>query len=87
MLKLHPCKVTQFSTAKAGKHGTAKASIVGILLDNLGVDIFTGKKYEDYKPTKANICVPIIKKVDMPLLDLNEDLEVTLLLPSGGLKQ
>jgi translation initiation factor 5A len=36
-----PCKVVGYTTAKTGKHGHAKASITGI-------DIFTGKKYEDY---------------------------------------
>jgi len=40
MLKGFPCKVVDYSTSKAGKHGHAKATIVG-------VDIFTGnyKKY------------------------------------------
>ena len=38
MLKGHPCKVTEYSTAKPGKHGAAKATIVG-------TDIFTGKKH------------------------------------------
>ena len=30
MLKGHPCKVMEYSTAKPGKHGSAKATIVGI---------------------------------------------------------
>lgn len=55
MLKGFPCKVIDFSTAKPGKHGSAKASIVG-------TDIFTGKKYEDSMPTSANVMVPIISK-------------------------
>ena len=38
MLKGYPCKVTDYSTAKPGKHGSAKATIVG-------TDIFTGKKH------------------------------------------
>lgn len=29
MLKGHPCKVIEYSTAKPGKHGSAKATIVG----------------------------------------------------------
>ena len=29
MLKGNPCKVTEYSTAKPGKHGSAKATIVG----------------------------------------------------------
>ena len=34
MIKGHPCKVVDVSHAKPGKHGAAKANIVGI-------DIFT----------------------------------------------
>ena len=34
IMKEHPCKVVSFSTAKTGKHGSAKAMITGI-------DIFT----------------------------------------------
>ena len=49
-----PCKVVGYTTAKTGKHGHAKASITGI-------DIFTGKKYEDSVPTSHNVEVPNIK--------------------------
>lgn len=56
MLKGFPCKVSEYSTAKPGKHGSAKATVVGI-------DIFTNKKYEDTAPTSANARVPIIKKI------------------------
>lgn len=55
MLKGFPCKVTDYSTAKPGKHGSAKATIVGN-------DIFTGKKYEDTAPTGATLQVPIVTK-------------------------
>ena len=56
MIKDHPCKVTEYSTAKPGKHGSAKATIVG-------VDIFTAKKYEDSCPTSATVRVPVVSKV------------------------
>lgn len=55
MLKGYPCKVIDYSTAKPGKHGSAKASIVGI-------DIFTGKKYEDSMPTSASAYIPNVTK-------------------------
>jgi translation initiation factor 5A len=55
MLKGFPCKVTEYSTAKPGKHGSAKATIVGI-------DIFTNKKYEDSCPTASTVRVPIVTK-------------------------
>ena len=46
MLKSHPCKIIEFSTAKTGKHGSSKALIVGI-------DIFTGKKVEESVGTSS----------------------------------
>lgn len=45
-----PCKIVEYSISKTGKHGHAKASIVGI-------DIFDGRKYEDSNPTShASMC-------------------------------
>ena len=66
MLKGFPCKVIEFTTAKPGKHGSAKASIVGI-------DIFTNKKYEDSYQTSATVQVPVIRKVEYEVADVNED--------------
>ena len=57
MLKGFPCKVTDYSTAKPGKHGSAKATIVGN-------DIFTGKKYEDSAPTSHTMQVPEVTKTE-----------------------
>jgi len=44
LLKGNPCKIIDISISKTGKHGHAKAHLVGI-------DIFTKKKYEDLSPT------------------------------------
>jgi len=57
MLGGYPCKIVDYSTSKTGKHGHAKAKIVGI-------DIFTGKKYEDIAPTGHSIPVPVIKRTE-----------------------
>lgn len=65
MLKGKPCKVIDYSTAKPGKHGSAKATIVG-------TDIFTGKKYEDGGPTGANIMVPNVKKLEYEILAIKD---------------
>lgn len=79
MLKGHPCKVTDYSTAKPGKHGSAKASIVGN-------DIFTGKKYEDSMPTAATVYLPNVTKVEYEVADIDDDDFVSLIKPDGDLK-
>ena len=80
MLKGHPCKVIEYSTAKPGKHGSAKAAIVG-------TDIFTGKKHEDSFPTSQTVYVPIVNKVEYEVADVSADGYVSLLLPDFSLKE
>ncbi|CDO65325.1 eukaryotic translation initiation factor 5A [Plasmodium reichenowi] len=79
MLKEHPCKVVDYSTSKTGKHGHAKAHIVGI-------DIFTGRKYEDICPTSHNMDVPVVKRTELQLIDITEDGFVSLLYDNGDTK-
>ncbi|CDJ38681.1 translation initiation factor eIF-5A, putative [Eimeria tenella] len=79
MLKGNPCKVVDYSTSKTGKHGHAKAHIVGL-------DIFTGKKYEDICPTSHNMEVPNVKRSEFQLIDVSDDGFVSLLLDNGDLK-
>jgi len=50
-----PCKITSYSTAKPGKHGSAKARI-----DGKGV--FDGKKRSLSQPVDAKVWVPIIER-------------------------
>jgi len=80
MLKGNPCKVNEMTTSKAGKHGHAKATIVG-------TDIFTGKKYEDSCPTSHNMEIPFVKKNEYQLIDIAADDYVTLLLDNGETKE
>ena len=80
MMKGNPCKVTEVTTAKPGKHGSAKATIVGI-------DIFTNKKVEDSAPTGATIRVPIVEKKEYEVADISEDGFVSLILDDGSLKE
>lgn len=79
MLKGHPCKVTDYTTAKPGKHGSAKANIVG-------TDIFTGKKYQDSFPTSQTVYIPIVNKIEYEVADVSADGYVSLLLPDYSLK-
>ena len=66
----HPCKITDISFAKTGKHGHAKASIVA-------VDIFTNRKYEDSQPSSHIMKVPNVVKNDYPVISCDKDGFVT----------
>ncbi|MGI0081846.1 MAG: translation initiation factor IF-5A [Nitrosopumilaceae archaeon] len=50
-----PCKIVEFDTSKPGKHGAAKARIVG-------VGVFDKKKYPHVSPVSAQVQVPLIDK-------------------------
>jgi len=79
MLKGNPCKVVDYSTSKTGKHGHAKAHIIGI-------DIFTGKKCEDLCPTSHNMMVPNVTKEEYTVIDVGEDGILSLLTGAGETK-
>ena len=81
MMKLSfPCKVTNMSTAKPGKHGSAKAMIVA-------KDIFTDKQYEETFGTGDMIQAPVVTKTEYNCLDLEESGVVQLLTPEGEMKE
>ncbi len=71
-----PARVVDYTTAKTGKHGHAKASITGI-------DIFNGKKYEDSVPTSHNVDIPNITRTAWQVMAI-EDGYVTLFDPQTG---
>ena len=50
-----PCRIVEFEKSKPGKHGSAKARIVGI-------SAFTGQKKNLISPVDARIEVPLIDK-------------------------
>ena len=73
-----PCKVTAFSTAKPGKHGSAKAMITG-------KDIFTDKQYEETFGTGDMIPVPVVSTTEYTCLDAAEDGKLQLLDSNGNM--
>ncbi|CAJ0923244.1 unnamed protein product, partial [Mesorhabditis belari] len=76
MIKGRPCKIVEMSTSKTGKHGHAKVHMVAL-------DIFTGKKYEDICPSTHNMDVPIVKKREFMLMDINADGFLSLMDPES----
>jgi len=76
MIKGNPCKVSDVSTSKTGKHGHAKCHFVAI-------DIFTGKKMEDLVPSSHTTSVPFVKKEEFQCIDADEDGFVTVITPGG----
>ena len=61
-----PCKITSYSTAKPGKHGSAKARI-----DAKGV--FDGQKRSLSQPVDAKVWVPIINRKQGQIIDVRND--------------
>ena len=55
VLEDEPCKVVSFDKSKPGKHGAAKARIVGI-------GLFDGVKRSFVGPVSGNVQVPLIDK-------------------------
>lgn len=55
MIDDEPCKITSYSTASPGKHGSAKASIEA-------VGVFDGRKRQLSQPVDQKIWVPIIER-------------------------
>jgi translation initiation factor 5A len=66
LLKDRPCKIVEMSTSKTGKHGHAKVHMVGI-------DIFSGRKYEDICPSTHNMMVPNVSRKEYALMDISDD--------------
>eukprot|EP00005_Dracoamoeba_jomungandri_P012273 CAMPEP_0174270114 /NCGR_PEP_ID=MMETSP0439-20130205/43348_1 /TAXON_ID=0 /ORGANISM="Stereomyxa ramosa, Strain Chinc5" /LENGTH=139 /DNA_ID=CAMNT_0015359257 /DNA_START=53 /DNA_END=469 /DNA_ORIENTATION=+ len=70
----HPCKVVQRKKAAPGKHGHAKTHVVGL-------DIFTGRKYDEILRHDAQMVVN--QKDSYLLLDVEEEGALSLLSDAG----
>ena len=78
MVKGNPCKVTDVTTAKPGKHGSAKVILKG-------KDILTAKIYECTFHAGDMVDAPIVKRVEYTLLNI-DDTTLELLDANGELK-
>ena len=66
MIKGRPCKVTEVTSSKTGKHGHAKCHFIA-------ADIFTGKKIEDLVPAGHNTNVPFVSKIELQCMDVDDE--------------
>jgi translation initiation factor 5A len=80
VMKGHPCKVIEVSISKTGKHGHAKANIFGL-------DVFTGKKYNEISPTSHNMTMPTMFRDEWQLTDIVDDRTMTLMNEAGTTKE
>ena len=80
LIKGHPCKVVDFSTAKVGKHGSAKAMVTGI-------DIFSSNKYECTFSTGENVDAPLLLRKEYQLINIDDEGYCTLMLETGETKE
>jgi translation initiation factor 5A len=78
MIKGNPCKVTEASTAKPGKHGSAKVILKGR-------DILTAKIYECTFHAGDMVDAPIVKRNEYTLLNI-DDTTLELLDENGEVK-
>ena len=78
MVKGNPCKVTDCTTAKPGKHGSAKVILKG-------KDILTTKVYECTFHAGDMVDAPIVIRTEYTLLNI-DDTTLELLDPSGNVK-
>ncbi|KAF9570583.1 Eukaryotic translation initiation factor 5A [Mortierella alpina] len=62
VIRGRPCKIVDMSTSETGN---AEINLVGL-------DIFTGTKYEDRSPSTRNMDVPYFKRNEYHLLDIAE---------------
>merc|ERR1712100_870973 len=66
MIKGNPCKVTDTTTAKPGKHGSAKVILKG-------KDILTDKVYDCTYHSGDMVDAPITKRDEFVLLNIDDD--------------
>ncbi|CAD5119590.1 DgyrCDS8192 [Dimorphilus gyrociliatus] len=64
-----PCKIVQIVRSQPGKHGPAKLVFVGL-------DVFTGKKYEDCCPAKHMMKAPEMSKNEYEVISVSDEIVV-----------
>ena len=61
-----PCKVVEYDKSKPGKHGSAKARVVG-------VGLFDHVKRSIVSPVSANVEIPLVEKNGAQIISISSD--------------
>mmetsp|Transcript_53499 Transcript_53499/g.68671 ORF Transcript_53499/g.68671 Transcript_53499/m.68671 type:complete len:161 (+) Transcript_53499:60-542(+) len=80
MIKGNPCKVSEVSTSKTGKHGHAKCNFIAY-------QIFNNKKFEDMIPSTHGTTVPVVTRTEYTLIDINDEDFMSLMSASGDMRE
>ena len=62
-----PCKIVEYDKSKPGKHGSAKARVVGI-------GLFDDVKRSHVSPVSANVEVPMLEKKTGQVISMTDDI-------------
>ena len=76
MIKGQPCKVSDVSTSKTGKHGHAKCNFIAY-------NIFNNKRLEDMVPSTHGTTVPVVSRMEYTLVDIDDEDYVSLMDENG----
>lgn len=75
-----PCKIVEVQRSKPGKHGSAKAHVVGM-------DVITDKKYDGLFNHSTLIKVPEINRLPYQLLNIDDEGYMTLMTDAGETRE
>ncbi|OHS99185.1 Eukaryotic translation initiation factor 5A-1 [Tritrichomonas foetus] len=67
MIEGHPSKIVDIKVTKDGKHGHAKATI-------MGMDVFSGKKRMTCISATHEVMVPNVKRSELQLINIDGDM-------------
>ena len=79
MIKGQPCKVSDVSTSKTGKHGHAKCNFIAY-------NIFNNKRLEDMVPSTHGTTVPVVSRMEYTLVDIDDEDYVSLMDENGEIR-
>ena len=80
MIKGQPCKVSEVSTSKTGKHGHAKCNFIAY-------NIFNNKKLEDMVPSTHTTNVPVVSRKEYNLVDIDDEDYLSLMDEDGNTRE